>query len=103
MGVGAGSPGCGMGGRAVIRGIFVAGSGFRVGGRTAGGGLISVFQGFFASIGEIFILAGRLGARLSFYGTFLIFSNFLISFDNSSGILYIPCLKVIIAHRFTCG
>ena len=39
MGVGAGSHGCGMGGHAVIRGIFVAGSGFRVGGRTAGGGV----------------------------------------------------------------
>ena len=33
-----------------------------------GKGLISVFQGFFASVGEIFILAGGLGAGLSFYG-----------------------------------
>ena len=47
MGVGAGSPGCGMGGRAVIRGIFVAGSGFRVGGRTAGGGFNFCFSGVF--------------------------------------------------------
>ena len=30
--------------------------------------LISVFQEFFASIGKIFILAGRLGTKLSFYG-----------------------------------
>ena len=29
--------------------------------------LISVFQEFSASINETFILAGRLGARLSFY------------------------------------
>ena len=30
--------------------------------------LISVFQEFFASIGKAFILAGGLGAGLSFYG-----------------------------------
>ena len=30
--------------------------------------LISVFQEFFASITKIFILAGELGTRLSFYG-----------------------------------
>ena len=30
--------------------------------------LISVFQEFFASITKIFILAGGLGTRLSFYG-----------------------------------
>ena len=32
------------------------------------GGLNCGFQGFFASIGEIFILAGGLGTGLSFYG-----------------------------------
>ena len=31
-------------------------------------GFISVFQEFFASIGRAFILAGGLGAGLSFYG-----------------------------------
>ena len=30
--------------------------------------VISVFQGFSASIGGIFVLAGGVGARLSFYG-----------------------------------
>ena len=54
---------------AVIRGVFGAGSGFRVGWCTAGGrGLISVFQGFFASIGGAFILAWGLGVGLSFLG-----------------------------------
>ena len=33
-----------------------------------GRGLIAIFRGFFASIGEIFILAGGLGTGLSFYG-----------------------------------
>ena len=33
----------------------------------SGGGLISV-QGFFASVNKMFILAGGLRARLSFYG-----------------------------------
>ena len=32
-----------------------------------GKSLISIFQEFFASINKIFILAGRLGTRLSFY------------------------------------
>ena len=35
---------------------------FRVGWRAAGGGLVSIVQGFSASIGKAFILAGRLGA-----------------------------------------
>ena len=34
----------------------------------ATGSLISVFQEFSASINKKFILAGRLGTRLSFYG-----------------------------------
>ena len=42
--------------------VFVGGGGGR------GGGLNCGFQGFFASIGEIFILAGGLGTGLSFYG-----------------------------------
>ena len=33
-----------------------------------GKSLISVFQQFFTIIDKIFILAGRLGTRLSFYG-----------------------------------
>ena len=51
------------------RGVFGTGSGFRVGWRTAGGGgggLISVFGKFSASIGKTFTLAWRLGAGLSF-------------------------------------
>ena len=35
--------------------------------RALGKSLISVLQRFFASIDKIFILAGRLGTRLSFY------------------------------------
>ena len=33
-----------------------------------GKSVVSVFQGFFASIGKIFNLAGGLGAGVSFYG-----------------------------------
>ena len=49
MGVRAGSHGCGMGGRAVVRGIFVAGSGFHVGGGGAqrGGGFNFCFSRVF--------------------------------------------------------
>ena len=44
---------------AVGRGIFGAGSGFRVGEHTAGGGgLIAVLGKFLASIDKIFIFAG---------------------------------------------
>ena len=32
-----------------------------------GKSLISVFEGFFASISKVLVLAGELGARLSFY------------------------------------
>ena len=59
-----------------------------------GKGLIFVFQGFSASIGKAFILAGGLGAGLSFIlcgmGTFLIFPNFvsLLPFGNSRGNSY---------------
>ena len=31
-------------------------------------GVIAIFRDFFATINNIFILAGRLGARLLFYG-----------------------------------
>ena len=72
---GYGSPtaSCGRSGPAVARGVFGAGSGFRVGWRAvAGGGLVSVFRGFSTSVGGAFILAvgggGGLGAGLSFYG-----------------------------------
>ena len=54
---------------AVGRGIFGAGCGIRVGWHTAGGGgeggLVSVFQGFFAGINKILNLAGGLGARVA--------------------------------------
>ena len=49
-------------------------SSFHVGWRTAGGGggfggrLIAIFRDFFPTIGQIFILAGRLGTGLSFHG-----------------------------------
>ena len=48
------------------RGVFGAGCGLRVGWRAVvGGGLVSVFQGFFASIGKILNLAGRLGTGVA--------------------------------------
>ena len=68
----------GVGGsRGVISMVVV----FVWGGALHGGGLISVFYGFFASIGGIFLLAGELGAEFP-----KILS--LTSFGNS----YIPCL-----------
>ena len=48
---------------AIICGISETGSSFHY--RKS---LISVFEGFFASIGRIFSMAGGLGTRLSFYG-----------------------------------
>ena len=63
-----------------------------------GKGLIFVFQEFSASIGEAFILAGGLGAGLSFIlwgmGTFLIFPSFvsLLLFGNSRGNSYMSRL-----------
>ena len=36
--------------------------------RGGGGRLIAIFQGGFATIGEMFNLAGRLGAGLTFHG-----------------------------------
>ena len=48
-----------------LAGLFGAGCGIRVGWRSAEGSLVSVFQGFFASIGKILSLAGGLGARLA--------------------------------------
>ena len=41
--------------------------------------LISVFQEFLVSINKMFILAGRLGTRLSFYGVYTLSWYFLIS------------------------
>ena len=64
-----------------ISGYCVHDCGFRFGWCTTRGGLISVFYGFFASIGGIFLLAGELGAEFP-----KILS--LTSFGNS----YIPCL-----------
>ena len=50
---------------AVVCGVFGAGSGFRVGWRAAGGegegALFSAFQGVFASVGGVLILAGGRG------------------------------------------
>ena len=57
-----------MGWSTIIHGVFETSSNFRAGWRTLGGGLISVFQGIFASIGKIFFLAGGLVAGLSFCG-----------------------------------
>ena len=48
--------------------VFGAGSSFRGGWCAAGGGLIAVFRGFFASVGGVFILAGRMVTRLLFWG-----------------------------------
>ena len=73
---------CGGGGifwggsRGIVSMIVV----FVLGGTLHGGG-VSVFYGFFASIGGIFLLAGELGAEFP-----KILS--LTSFGNS----YIPCL-----------
>ena len=63
-----------------ISGYCVHDCGFRFGWYTTRGG-VSVFYGFFASIGGIFLLAGGLGAEFP-----KILS--LTSFGNS----YIPCL-----------
>ena len=49
----------GGGSRGIVSMIVV----FVLGGALHGGGLISVFYGFFASIGGIFLLAGELGAE----------------------------------------
>ena len=48
--------------------VFVWGGALRVG----GGGFISIFRGFFASVGGVFVLAGGLGAGLSFYGVWIL-------------------------------
>ena len=54
----------------IARGIFGAGSGFRVGWGTAwaGGGLVSVFLQFFCWYWRNFYFGGWNGAGLSFYG-----------------------------------
>ena len=55
----------------MAHGVFGAGYGFRVGWRAmggGGGGLVSALQGFYYSISKAFILSGRLGVGLSFYG-----------------------------------
>ena len=62
---------------AIIHGIFATNSSFRVKAH-CGKSLISVFQEFFASINEIFILVWGLGTRLSL-DKFLILPNFLKS------------------------
>lgn len=49
--------------------MFGAGFVFRVGGRTAGWGLIFVFRGFFAGVGGVSGFAMALGAGPSLYGT----------------------------------
>ena len=51
----------------IARRVFGTHSSFRVGWRTAGGGFISVLQGFSASFSGAFISAGALGTWLLFY------------------------------------
>ena len=57
-----------------------------------GRGLIFVFQEFAASINKAFILAGGLGAGLSFIlwgmDTFLIFPNFLTTFISNNRVSF---------------
>ena len=57
-------------GAAVLAGASRAGCSFSVGWRLAGagGGSISIFQEFFASIAGILILRAGLGAGRQFYG-----------------------------------
>ena len=75
--------------RAVARGVFGTGSGFRVGRRAAGGGgWFSVFRDFSASAGEAFILVGSLGTGLSFYGVQTFSWYFLISKATRKTIVY---------------
>ena len=62
------------------------------GGAQWGGGFVSVFWEFFASIGGAFILAGGLGNVLSFYGFWTLSCYFLIPSLVSFGNSYIPCL-----------
>ena len=56
------------GAAAVGRGVSGAGFGFCVERSTARKVLLLFFGTFFASISKIFILAGAMGTRLSFYG-----------------------------------
>ena len=69
-------------GPAIIRGVFETSSGFfRVGYRTAGEGLISVFQEFSASVGKLLFWHGdwALDIHSVEFRHFLIFPNFLRS------------------------
>ena len=68
--------------RAIIRGIFEAGSGFRVGRLGAGGIQLMLFSIFLllSGGGEAFIfLGGRLGTGLKLYEVLRFFWVFLIS------------------------
>ena len=56
----------------IIHRVFGTNSSFRVGWCTPWGGFISIFRGFFASVGGVFVLAGGLGAGLSFYGVWIL-------------------------------
>ena len=61
----AGAPGVGVPGAAVLAGVFWAACCFSVGWHHAGGGgSISIFREFFASVGKILILGAGLGAGL---------------------------------------
>ena len=65
--------------------VFGTGCGFRVGWRTGGGGVISVFHGFSGSVGGACVLVvGGLGAGLSFYGVWALSWDFLISWGLKS-------------------
>ena len=54
----------------------------------SGKSLISLFQEFFASIDKAFILAGGVGARLSFYEIQTVSRYFLISEDPKSQVVW---------------
>ena len=64
-----------------------------------GKSLISAFQEFVARINKIFILAGRLGTRLSFYPE----RCYVISRSATREATRIPSLWQKSMHRFTCG
>ena len=67
--------------RAIIRGIFEVGSGFRVGRLGAGGIQLMLFSIFLllSGGGSFIFLGGRLGTGLQLYEVLRIFWVFLIS------------------------
>ena len=65
-----------------------------------GESLISVVQEFFASIDKIFILAGGLSARLSFYEVLRFSCYLLISWESNSWAVW-QCVKHLLYTMFT--